>query len=253
MRFIFTGIFIILLSLFPTHGSGQSIPKEFPPFAVIELFTSEGCSSCPPADQFLTKLTVSAHVQKARIFPLAFHVDYWNYLGWVDRYSDSEFSLRQRIYAKILKEDNVYTPQMIINGIKEFPGYRSDMALELINKALNKPAKVGILLSPEIHKDQKMIAVRYEVWGASPDAILNLAFVQRGIINEIKAGENKGLTLQHNNIVRAFKIVKLDHSQGKVSFKSKEPLHSEFASIIAYVQDPATMEILGAENTDLKF
>src|ERR1700761_4599853 len=84
--------------------------------AVVELFTSEGCSSCPPADAALAEIVADARKSGAPIFPLAFHVDYWNNLGWTDRFSDPAYSRRQSDYARARKADDLYTPQMIVNG-----------------------------------------------------------------------------------------------------------------------------------------
>ena len=97
-------------------GGFESQPGPGAPFAVVELFTSEGCSSCPPADAFLADLIETARESGQRVFGLAFHVDYWNYIGWTDPFSSSDWSDRQRRYAHALEARQIYTPQLVVNG-----------------------------------------------------------------------------------------------------------------------------------------
>jgi len=117
-------ILFTVLSLPILFGTCHSQPKAsyFEPVAVVELFTSEGCSSCPPADRILSRLTAETQRDHRRIYTLSFHVDYWDRLGWRDPYSSSANSDRQRQYAELMKLQSVYTPQMIVNGRIEFVG-----------------------------------------------------------------------------------------------------------------------------------
>src|SRR4051812_37227565 len=110
--------------VFPVGGGdppGEAAPAgAIPGIAVVELFTSEGCSSCPPADELLSRLVASAAKDGRRVYPIAFHVDYWNSLGHPDPFSAKAYSERQRAYAAAMRSKQVYTPQMIVNGINEF-------------------------------------------------------------------------------------------------------------------------------------
>src|ERR1700760_3011596 len=108
---------------------------------VVELFTSQGCSSCPPADAFLTDL---AH-QRRDILPLAFHVTYWDYLGWKDPYSLDAATARQRDYARHLGDDGVYTPQMVVDGATGFVGSNRSQGLRAITGANPKPVTVNVV------------------------------------------------------------------------------------------------------------
>src|SRR5436305_253879 len=121
------------------NNSSESINENG--IAVVELFTSEGCSSCPPADELLSDLKTS--MRGKNIFLLAFHVDYWNYLGWNDRFSDAAFSKRQSHYADVLHAE-VYTPQMIVNGQKVFVGSKRSEAEDAIADALKNPTTIKI-------------------------------------------------------------------------------------------------------------
>src|SRR6266849_6423382 len=123
-------------------------PGSAPRVVVVELFTSEGCSSCPPADALLKQLSEQQSVPGAQIVALEEHVDYWNHLGWKDPYSSNEFSERQGDYAQVFGTDGVYTPQMVVDGQNEFVGSRSLAAKEAIEKAANRPkAQVALFLS----------------------------------------------------------------------------------------------------------
>jgi hypothetical protein len=106
---------------------------------VVELFTSEGCSSCPPADALLARLDKTQPVEGAEVIPLAMHVDYWNQLGWADPFSSHQFSERQGEYAAAFGKEDVYTPQMVVDGVKEFNGSNSSLARETIGKAAREP------------------------------------------------------------------------------------------------------------------
>ena len=114
-------------------ASGNAGGKRAP--VVVELFTSEGCSSCPAADAVLAKLEREQPVAGAEVIPLALHVDYWNYLGWSDPFSSHDFSARQSEYANAYGKDGVYTPQMVVDGVTEFPGGNSSLARDTIAKA----------------------------------------------------------------------------------------------------------------------
>ena len=177
------------------------------PFVVVELFGSEGCSSCPPADLLLSELTQVARNQQKRIFTLDFHVDYWDYLGWKDPFSKKEFTDRQQRYAQELKSNSIYTPQMIINGQTSFVGSDKERAKQEIDKALTLPALAKINL--EVNYGTQEISLGYSIEGAPKGSIMNAALVERGLVSEALRGENAGRTLKHDNVVRQFKSISL--------------------------------------------
>jgi hypothetical protein len=217
------------------------------PFAVVELFTSEGCSSCPAADALLAEVVQDAQKNGRRVFCLGFHVDYWNRLGWTDPYSTPGFSRRQQAYAEAMKLDQVYTPQMIVNGGEEFLGSDRRRSRTVIDAALKKPAKALVKLGEEKPSAPNSVAVSYAVTRAPARAVLNVAVVERGLSNEVKRGENSGRTLRHENAVRAFQTVRLDDAEkGSVELKVPADLVRKSASVIAYVQEADTRGILGA-------
>ncbi|HEX9652566.1 MAG TPA: DUF1223 domain-containing protein, partial [bacterium] len=227
-------------------GNVKSDSKTGQPFAVVELFTSEGCSSCPPADRLLGEILHDAGRKQQRIFVLAFHVDYWDDIGWKDPYAKRAYSDRQRQYSRVFRSSQIYTPQMIVNGEREFVGSNRSHATSAIEWALSQ--------SPRVTVNLKIIAVEkpggarlfYEVKPSHPAGVLNLAIVERDLENDIRRGENAGRVLHHDNVVRAFKTVNLkDVASGDISLEIPVEMNLSKSAIIAYVQEPSTMEILG--------
>ena len=217
-------------------------------FAVVELFTSEGCSSCPPADDVLRELASEATRTGRHVYPLAFHVDYWNGLGWPDPYSSGMATTRQQTYSRALGEQGVYTPEMIINGRDAFVGSNRTRAHRSIEAALSKPEATHIVLHAT--RSDSGVSVDFAFSGAPIHAsVLQVAFVQKEAVSQVKAGENAGRSLHHANVVRAFQTVQLDGSQsGHTMFRLQGTGDS---AIIAYLQDPETMAVTSAARVDL--
>jgi len=246
-------VFIFFLS--PTISSSENKtvdPRQQPdaPFAVVELFTSEGCSSSPPADQFLMDLTKLAEDQQKRIFTLSFHVDYWNDLGWEDPFSQEQFSQRQRKYAQKLGSTTVYTPQMIVNGTHAFGGYHRELAKEHIDEALQTPPSTSVKLEVIKHDDQ-FIELQYELSDITENLILHTALTERGIVSDVPNGENAGRTLRHDNVVRIFDSMSLTEKKGTIKIAKPSAVHGQQSSIIVYIQNRQDMKIVGANFIDL--
>ena len=147
LRIIFFSIgLILLLTLLLRIGNAQTAPNQSRTPVLVELFTSEGCSSCPPADALLAKLSRDQPVASAQIIILGEHVDYWDHLGWRDRFSSAQYTERQRQYGSRLKVDDIYTPQMVVNGSEQFVGNDAAHALRAIAQA-SHTAKLSLSLS----------------------------------------------------------------------------------------------------------
>lgn len=213
-------------------------------FALVELFTSEGCSSCPPADKLLAAIDKTAGEQNLPIYVISMHVDYWNQLGWRDPFSSSQFSQRQRQYAALSKENRVYTPQMIVNGEYRFVGSRSKEAFASISQSLANPTTAK--LSIKLDGDQ----LSYEVEGMPADAVLNVALIQPVATQSVPRGENANRTLEHTNVARWFKTYSIESDRGKFVI-SKEHLTEEVEELIAYVQSSETGQIVAVASTRL--
>jgi hypothetical protein len=162
---------------------------------VMELFTSQGCSSCPPADAYLETLK-----GKPGLVALSYHVDYWDYLGWRDTLSSAEFSQRQYDYAAARGDRNVYTPQAIVNGADHFVGSQRSAVSGGIADAKSKPSNEWVDISMSDNKTDVMIAVAGHA--ARRDATLWLMAYAPEISVEIKKGENAGRTIIYHNVVR---------------------------------------------------
>jgi hypothetical protein len=169
---------------------------------VVELFTSEGCSSCPPADELLGRLRGTPAAGAAEVIPLGFHVDYWNYLGWKDRFSSSNFSNRQQAYADRFRLGGPYTPQMVVDGSQEFTGSSGRRAQEAIAHAATQPEEAQVELSL---LSSGKIAV--QIKGLTPGATgeVMLAVTEDNLSTSVGGGENNGHVLRHAAVVREFR------------------------------------------------
>jgi hypothetical protein len=166
---------------------------------LVELFTSEGCSSCPPADQALARLAEKQPVEGVELIALGFHVDYWDYLGWKDPYGLPENGERQRHYALGGDDNRVYTPQMVVDGAHSFVG-DEDAAREQAALAAKRP-KVPVQLTARVEGDTVVVRVRLE---KAPAQGLELwtALAEDGLSSDVKRGENAGRRLSHAAVVR---------------------------------------------------
>jgi hypothetical protein len=233
--------------------AGGPPPATTRPVAVVELFTSEGCSSCPPADDAISDLAADAKKDGTLVFPISFHVDYWNRLGWSDRFSDATYSDRQQKYAAVLGDRNVYTPQAVVNGRVGFVGSDREKLKQEIAAALKSPevATVSFTVKPEA--DQKHLVVDYKVTGAPDGSVLNLAVVERDLTTKVAAGENGGRTLKHTNVVRAFDTHALTtaDSTGQITLKLPADAVLKNVAVVGFVQDEKTMHISGAAAVEM--
>ena len=233
-----------------TEESDGRVPAEVEPFAVVELFTSEGCSSCPPADRVLADLAGGARENGRRVFALSFHVDYWDRLGWKDPYSEAAHSRRQSRYASAFGADHVYTPQMIVNGTTEFLGSDRQRAEAEIKGAMGREPESKLTLRAS--RDGRKVSVAYAVMPVPRNAVLNVALVERGLTNKVRRGENRGRTLAHENVVRAFVTEAVsDDGRGAVDIALPADASEENTSVVVYAQDGKTLSVLGAAGVGL--
>ena len=227
--------------------AGQSDGRAF---AVVELFSSEGCSACPSADLLVSKLTAWARQNKQPVYPLIFHVDYWNNLGWRDVFSREEFTQRQKNYARIFKTEGVYTPEIIINGSDAFVGSDQEHLQKSLDHELSIPASGDLRISTT--QQQRSLTVSYEARGFLKGDVVNIALVERGLSTDVTAGENAGRTLHHDNVVREFRTLPITADGGQVKISLDKILDSAQASVIVYVQNPMTFLIEAAQEADLE-
>jgi hypothetical protein len=221
---------------------------------VVELFTSEGCSSCPPADNLLRALETKQPIAGAEIIALEEHVDYWNQDGWEDPYSSAEWTSRQKEYVAKFKGDGAYTPQMVVDGEKEFTGNNIRSAKETIVAAAQQQlATITITPDPEAKGDEQHFQVRVgNVPPGGEKADVWLAITEDGLGNNVEAGENKGKNLQHAAVVRSLLKIGSTGSKGAADFsadpqvKFKSSWKKENLRVVVFVQDKKNWHILGA-------
>lgn len=197
---------------YPAHSSASSqdaAPAKQP--VIVELFTSEGCSSCPPADSLLEKLSHDQPFDGIEILALEEHVDYWNHLGWTDRFSSAQFSERQQQYSETIKDGGVYTPQMVVDGRVQFVGGRTQDAHDHIRWAASVP-KALLRVSPSAPSavNKKSFAVSPENSSTLPSGAhleLWVAVTEKNLKSDVTAGENSGHSLQHAPVVRVLRKI----------------------------------------------
>lgn len=215
---------------------------------VVELFTSEGCSSCPPADALLTRMEHQSSSNGAEIIPLGFHVDYWNDLGWKDRFSSRAFTDRQQKYASRFRLDGPYTPQMVVDGQTEFVGNDSGHAENAITQAAARQEQADVTLkwtSPE-----KLLVVVTSADKAARGEV-RLAITEDNLSTTVAAGENNGHVLRHSAVVRDFRLLGQlsDGSfQKEISVQRQDDWKANDLHAIAFVQGASEGEITGASS-----
>ncbi|MEV1144531.1 DUF1223 domain-containing protein [Micromonospora sp. NPDC049799] len=234
-------------------GSGSGRPGEGGGFAVVEMFTSQGCNSCPPAEEVLSKIDRDARERGQPVYALGFHVDYWDHLGWADPYGDPAHTLRQEAYARAFGSGGLYTPQMVVNGTVEFVGSNDRAASSAIKSALGESAATSLALSVENVDggDGRRLTVDYHAEHPPEQAVLNVAVVQRGLENDVPRGENAGRRLRQDGVVRAFTSAKLDMGRGRVEITVPPDLDPRRASVVGYVQNEGDKSITGAAAVDV--
>jgi hypothetical protein len=223
----------LLTISFSTASLKNKMTKEQNGFALIELFTSEGCSSCPAADEALEE--IQKKYNDKEVLVLSYHVDYWNKLGWKDIFSDASFTQRQEYYSNIFRLNNIYTPQIVINGKKEFVGSDKSKLISSIDEQLSEKSAVSIKLNA-IQNAEGKIDVHYsaESTDAKKEQAI-LVLIQKMGTSEIKKGENKGRTLHHINIVR--NIFYLPLKEKTTNFTLPAGLQKEDVFVAGFIQD----------------
>jgi hypothetical protein len=218
--------------------SAQPAPARVP--VVLELFTSEGCSSCPPADALLSRLAAEQAVAGAQIIPLGMHVTYWDQLGWKDPSSLADATARQQDYSRVFGEDRVYTPQAVIDGRDELVGSDEGGLRKAIARAAQQP-HASVTLSAHLQGDVIIATAAVAAMPVMVKEKLRTVFVltEDGLTSVVKRGENGGRTLRHDAVVRRLSST---GEMGRISAEwRRDRLH-----VIALVQGEKSQRIVGA-------
>ncbi len=260
---------LILAAILSLWG-GAKVARGAPPAAaqpvLVELYTSQGCSSCPPADRFVHELPARGLGQD-KVVALTFHVDYWDHLGWADPFATPSFTARQGWYAdsgRLRAPDGdraisgVYTPQMIVAGQIHFPGGQTDVALRQIGAAIAARA-AGTTLSLGAAVEEETATVRVRVAHAAElargeDWRVSVALVQKTAETQVRRGENGGETLQEASVVRALSPrLPLPPDGGAevvVSLRKPAELGWRNTALVAFVQSEKTRAVAAVAEID---
>ena len=213
---------------------------------MVELFTSESCASCPPAEKMLAKLEREQPFAEAELITLAFHVDYRDGFGWKDKYASPLFTQRQKVYDRKFRTGYIYTPQMVVDGDIEFTGSNEKKAEKAVEKSLkNKKAEIGL----SFDKDGKL-NVKISKVPEHSDATIYLAVAEDGINTRVRGGENSGKDLSHVSLVRSLNgLGRILSTQN--SFEVEKNLYfepdwkKENLRMVVFVQENGSRNILG--------
>jgi hypothetical protein len=235
---------IFILFLVPAISAAST------PFAVVELFTSESCASCPAADSVLSELKKEAEKKGSRVYFLEYHVDYWNRTGWRDPFSKNQFTLRQENYSRVLPGKEMYTPQFVINGSREVTSSGSVAVRAALSKEMRTPDFTIRLDSTSITNDT--LVVYYSLDRADKNASVKVAVTEDHVTSEVKGGENKGKTLHHDGVVRLWYSTQSAERSGRVRIPLKGFLPKQGMKITLFVQQKQTLRIVAATQSSFE-
>jgi hypothetical protein len=247
MRKLFFSIAFLFITNLLTAQVAKTIANGF---AIVELFTSQGCSSCPAAEKVLHDVLADAAKNNKPVYALSYHVDYWNKYGWKDPYSSIRFTRRQNNYVSATNSNEVYTPQVFVNGSTGFVGSDSKRLNTEIEKAIKTNTKQTLALTKSNVSALDTLVLNFTVSKSDANYNLVVAVVEKNVTTKINKGENMGKTLTQDNVVRLFDIFPLDETKGTIKLsKNKLTLNNDF-SLIAFVQQKQNKKIVAA--TELK-
>jgi len=169
------------------------------PVVVLELFTSQGCSSCPPADAVLEEIKNNANPEE--VIPLSYHVDYWDYIGWRDPYATKQFTNKQRVYGRKFNSSSIYTPELVINGEEHLVGSDKANIHRKIERKLKSKNIANTVKVKNVTKNADKVSFSYQVDGNTTGKNIHFILVLNERITSVKRGENRNRTLSNNNIV----------------------------------------------------
>jgi hypothetical protein len=253
LTILFFGIACVGIAYISTV-SGKTPEAGTPRKAVVvELFTSEGCSSCPPADELLGHLRQDLSAKNIQVIPLGFHVDYWNSLGWKDRFSSADFTQRQEQYTHALKVDGPYTPEMVVDGAVEFVGNDASRAQSTIRQQASQleTAQIKIALAGA---DQLKIQAKGPATSSTGNALVMLAITEDNLSTQVGSGENGGRTLHHAAVVRELRQVGSLQSgaiETTVPLKLEKDWKRNDLRAVVFVQQGPSGKIEGATSVAL--
>ena len=234
----FVLLIAVVAAFFVFDRQAQPHPHTGEQPVLVELFTSQGCSSCPPADELLSRIAHDPNL-RGRAIPLAYHVDYWNHLGWRDPFSSREWSQRQGDYVRALRLDSAYTPQVVINGTRQMVGSASGAIYRAIDEESNRAAEGSV----SIRAEGGDVVVRASAPRGGLDVMV--AVYEDGASTNVERGENGGRTIANDSIVRKLVRVATLDGKGVVEDRVKLAIGVHMGAV-AFLQDPKTRRVVAA-------
>jgi hypothetical protein len=216
----------------------QAAPRVGEQPVLVELFTSQGCSSCPPADELLRKIARDPNL-RGRAIPLAFHVDYWDHLGWRDPFSSRAWSERQGEYSRSLKLNGAYTPQVVINGTRQMVGSSSGQIYKAIVEESQRAGEGSVSLTSD--GDDYLMRANSPRGGVE----VMLVIFEDGASTKVESGENGGRTIANDSIVRTLRRAATLDAGGTIQQRIKLRLNERLGAA-AFLQDVKTRRVLAA-------
>lgn len=266
---------LFALALLTMSGGVHAAP---PTPVIVELFTSEGCSDCPPADTLLEKLIATQPIAGAQIIGLGQHVDYWDRQGWKDQFSSAAWTSRQQIYQARFATDSIYTPQMVVDGRAEFVGSDANAARKAIERTMALPHGVVQVTigddrkAPSLAPQRQNLAPQTESLplqiivsasdlpklGRGDRADIIVAIVESGLRTDVKRGENRGRMLLHAPVVRSLAVIGHVAGDGATSGSARADIplaagwQRDHLAVVAFVQELRGRTILASASVPLK-
>lgn len=243
------GTLTIFLILTHRPAAAQTNPPQNRTPVLVELFTAEGCSSCPPADDLLAQLESKQPIANVDIIVMGEHVDYWDKLGWRDRFSSPQYTERQREYGFRFKIDDVYTPQMVVDGTEQFVGNDAPHALRAIAQA-GHASKVSLVLAKPVVDGQKIrITVSTSTPNPSSKADIYAALVDPADTTNVGGGENRGRELHHVAVVRSLqkigKLKALDSRPIEATLTAPHDAIAQKMRVVVFAQSSGPAQVIG--------
>ena len=237
-----------LLAGLPAQAGPQGCTVRSGPLRnpLVELYTSEGCSSCPPADRWLSALTPAP--AQPSLVPIAFHVSYWDDLGWKDAFASKRYTDRQRELAAAAGRANVYTPQVMLGG-HDYPAWNGSQATAALQAIARTPAKATLEIAQLTEASEVSARVKVTLPANQPAAglVLVVALTEDNLGSRVTAGENRGATLRHDHVARDYATYPVQSGHEVLAhFAVKPAPKAADAHVVAFVQDRRTGEVLQA-------
>lgn len=232
-KVLLTFIVVFGLNIYAIQGQSH---------VVLELYTSQGCSSCPAADDLLSEVKMA---YDNNVIPLSYHVDYWNYIGWKDPFSKALFTEKQKLYSQKFNSSTIYTPQVVVNGAEHFVGSNESILKTKISEYSKKKTSHTVRLSG-LDKLGNSIAVNYDLKGKLNGKRLRIALVIEDRVTSVKRGENRNRVLKNANIVVAEQYVKDLRLEGALKIEIPKIVQAKDKLRVVAILENESFDILGA-------